>query len=109
MTERRKPFGGVTKETYVANGGNPLQYELMQGLKADLCYEIKKIKENTDSIKAQCSCRVSECKAGFDSRYIKKVHPKIPLSIAEFTAYLVIAGVLLGLGYKLLHLPLPIF
>ena len=109
MTERRKPFGGITKETFVQAGGNLIEYELMSGIKSDLCYEIKLIKEDTAAIKGQCSCRMAECNANFDSRFIKRVHPKIPLSIAEFTAYLVIAGVLIGLGYKVLNLPLPIF
>ena len=105
MTERRKPFGGITKETFVQAGGNPIEYELMSGIKSDLCYEIKLIKEDTAAIKQQCSCRMGMC----ETKFIKRVHPKIPLSIAEFTAYLVIAGVLIGLGYKVLNLPLPMF
>ena len=110
MTEdRRKPFGGITRETYVESGGKGIEYDLMSGIKSDLCHEIKLIKEDTAAIKNQCACRLSQCNAAFESKFIKKVHPKIPLSIAEFTAYLVIAGVLLGLGYKVLNLPLPNF
>ena len=103
--DRRKPLGGVEKETYVNTGGNPLTFDLIVGMKSDLCHEIKLIQKDTDAIKSQCSCRMGQC----ELKFIKRVHPKIPLSIAEFTAYLVIAGILVGLGYKILNLPLPMF
>jgi len=114
MTDRRTPLGGVDKDTFVDSAHDPalnakLTFDLISGIKSDLCHEIKLIKADTEVIKLQCACRAAECKATYDMRYIKRVHPKIPLSIAEFIFYLVTVGALFGLGYKLSNLPLPIF
>ena len=49
MNERRQPLGGVKKETYVHAANNDpilsaqLTYDLIVGIKSDLCHEIKQI------------------------------------------------------------------
>lgn len=96
--DRRQPLGGVRKDTYVHSGGHELTYDLIAGIKSDLCHEIKKIYEDTTAIKAQCSCRLEQCKEDFDKRYIRKAWEKLPLSKSELIAYLVFIGVLIGLG-----------
>ena len=98
MNDRRQPLGGVSKDAYLHTGGHELTFDLIAGMKSDLCHEIKLIKQDTDFIKSQCSCRLVECKADFDKRYIKKVWEKLPVSKAELIAYLLFIGVLIGLG-----------
>lgn len=65
MTERRRPLGGVTKESYVHNGGHELTYDLLAGLKSDICQEIQQIKNNQDEIKASFITHVPDCEKKF--------------------------------------------
>jgi len=104
MTERRAPLGGVDKETFVHSAKDPdyhaeLAFNLLSGLKSDLCHEIKLIGSDVAAIKKQCSCRVAECKADFDKRYVKRFSEKIPFSKGEVVVYAIIFGALIGLGY----------
>jgi len=111
--DRRQPLGGVKKETYIHSGGHELTYDLIAGMKSDLCHEIKLIKADTEAIKLQCSCRVSGCKAAFDKRYLKKVHDKVPVSLYGLIFYCVFTGGVLLFAYlyhdKIPIPPLPIF
>ena len=68
MNERRKPLGGVLKSTYVHSGGHELTYDLIAGIKSDLCHEIRLIQEDTAEIKSQCSCRMGACNKKFVTR-----------------------------------------
>lgn len=43
--DRRKPLGGVSKHAYVANGGHELTYDLIAGVRSDVCFEINELKK----------------------------------------------------------------
>jgi len=62
------------------------------------------------AIRQQCSCRVAECKAEFDIRYLRRFSKNIPFSTGEIVVYLIVFGILIGLGYigieKLFKLPI---
>ena len=66
--DRRQPLGGISKETYVHHGGNEITYELISGMKSDLCHEIRKIKKTADEIKDNMLCNVDSCKKVFVTR-----------------------------------------
>lgn len=66
--DRRQPLGGISKETYVHHGGNDITYELIRGLKSDLCHEIKLIQADTAVIKSNCACREKACKKKYVTR-----------------------------------------
>jgi len=100
MTERKAPLGGVDKETFVESakdaGHNArLTYNVFEALYD----EMKKIGDDVSSIKQQCSCRVAECKAEFDMRYLRRFSKNIPFSTSEIVVYSIMFGILVGLGY----------
>ena len=96
MTEdRRQPLGGITKETFV----NAQDESLYRGLQYDImaCID-SKIQFNSAQItKINMKCP-NDCIVEFDKRYIKRAWEKLPVSKSELVTYLVVAGVLLGLG-----------
>jgi len=98
--EHKKPLGGVLKETYIHAGGHELTYDLLAGMKADLCSEIKKIKTDTEAIKQHCACRVGQCESHFNKRYIKVAISKGPFAVSwiEIILMAAIAGVMVGIG-----------
>lgn len=98
--DRRAPLGGVDKETYVHSAENAvlnaeLTYNLLSGLKSDVCSEIKHVKEDLKECKLHGGCQFADCQHMF----IKKVHPRIPLSMPELIFFILTLGTLVGLGY----------
>jgi len=88
MPDRRQPLGGISKETYVHHGGNDITYELIRGMKSDLCYEIRDLKEKVDEIREQINCNVDSCKKVFVTR--KQVY----LVVGILGAFLVGLGII---------------
>ena len=85
---------GISKDAFVQSSKNPelnasLTYDLVAGLRADICRKI-------DSIKETSTCQLQNC----DVRFVKKVHPKVPLSVVGFigtvfgACFLILAGII---------------
>ena len=90
--DRRKPLGGVQKETFVSSADNPhlnaeFTYDLIAGLRSDLCHKI-------DEIKSGCLYRDTEC----HKIYVPRLIRKLPLTPMEIMILLGGAGVLVGIG-----------
>ena len=84
MTEnRRQPLGGVSKHAFTESGGHELTFDLIAGLKSDLCHEIKKIQ-----------CQPEKC----DKKFIKRWSEKIPLSMPSVLGIIAGACGLVGYG-----------
>lgn len=92
MTERRRPLGGVTKETYIKAGGDALTYDLMAGVRSDVCEEIVSLHGELKALRENCG----KCQVDLEDKFIKKAFGKWPVSIVEMVAYLVILGILIG-------------
>lgn len=117
MKDRRKPLGGVDKDTFVKSAGDPvlnaeLTYDLLAGIKSDLCHELQtanaKIDYNREvvagkinEIKTQCECRMAECLQQNDRRYLQRfsMFGKIfPISPVGFLVIFAGFWFLVGLG-----------
>lgn len=88
MNERRAPLNGVSKDTYVESHSDSklnaqLTYDLFTGLRNDLCRKIDGV-----------SCQFKEC----NDIFIRKSHPRIPLSWPGLLGLIGGIGVLIGLG-----------
>ena len=94
--DRRKPLGGVEKETYIESGGHPLTYDLLAGMRSELCAAILSVKEDTNGFKDKGVVHCAECKEELTGQYIKKAFGKWPVSMVEFIMYVLIMGVLIG-------------
>lgn len=94
--DRRKPLGGVEKSTYVDSGGHPLTYDLIAGLRSELCAAILSVKSDTVQFKKNGATECVKCKEEFTGQYIKKAFGKWPVSIVEFIFYILVVGVLIG-------------
>ena len=66
--DRRQPLGGVTKEAFVHGGGNELTYDLLRGIKSDLCYELKRTQEMLGDVKAFQVVQPGLCDTKFVTR-----------------------------------------
>ena len=77
MPDRRQPLGGVTKDAYVHGGGHELTYDLLSGIKSDLCWELKQTRAEIAEIKLDASCRPDTC----DKKYVTRKQLCICLAI----------------------------
>ena len=64
MNDRRRPLGGVEKDTFVHSAEDPqknaeLTYDLLFGMKSEICFAL-------DEIKQQCTCRADQCGKRFE-------------------------------------------
>jgi len=94
--ERRRPLGGVAKETYIASGGHPLTYDLMAGMRSEVCEGLKSVKEDTKYLKRHGVEHCVICKADLERQFIRKAFKKWPVSIVELIFYVLIIGILIG-------------
>jgi hypothetical protein len=99
----KKPLGGVDKETFVHSADNPvvnaeLTYNLLIGLKYDVCRELKVITEQLDRMHKTCGHRMEMCENVFDSRYVRRWSEKMPLSVMEVILAFISLGFAIGFG-----------
>ncbi len=94
--DRRKPLGGVEKTTYVESGGHPLTYDLVAGLRSELCAAIHFLRDDIKDFRDKDLLHCKACKEELSSQYIKKAFGKWPVSIIEVIVYLLVVGMLIG-------------
>lgn len=82
---REEPLGGIEKSTYVGSASDPEQH-------AKLSYDLfHALSSKIDNFQGMC---------GYCDRiFIKRVHPRIPLSLPELVICAAGVGILFGLGY----------
>ena len=95
-SDRRKPLGGIEKTTYVESGGHPMTYDLLAGLRGEVCNAIMSVKEEVEEFRNHDVQHCQSCKAELSNQYIKKAFGKWPVSIVELIAYVLITGILVG-------------
>lgn len=103
--DRREPLGGVKKETFVHSADDPrnnaeMTYDLIAGVKSDLCHELKAIRKIIETMETTSTGRKQSC----DTEYIKRA--KIggySLPVSWFP--IIVAGGLfcIAIGYGLLE------
>lgn len=94
--DRRRPLGGIEKATYVESGGHPLTYDLIAGLRGEVCAALLSIKENTAKLKVIGDTNCFKCKNELADQYIKKAFGKWPVSVVELFVYILLIGILIG-------------
>lgn len=102
MNDRRKPLGGVDKDTFVHSAEDAqlnaeLTYNLLAGMRSDLCFKFEEIKQEVADIKIQCSCRLEQCNKDFVHR-MKIKDKSLPISRATFFFGCAMCLVLIGAG-----------
>ena len=93
--DRRRPLGGITRETFVNPMSDTHERELLFDVLS--CID-SKIQMNTGQIAEINQKCPNDCLVIFDNRYIKRAWEKLPLSKVELIAYILFIGVLIGLG-----------
>ena len=96
VKDRRKPLGGVEKQTYVDSGGHPLTYDLIAGLRSELCAAIKSVKDDTETFKQADVVSCAACREELSTKYIKKAFGKWPVSVVELFVYVLLIGIFIG-------------
>lgn len=96
MNDRRKPLGGVDKSTFVHSFGDArlnaeFTYDLISGLRSDICFKMDSIKEAMAKEKKQCF----ECQ----QQFVKKMKLKNNfLPISKIAFYAICAIILISIG-----------
>ena len=101
MTDRRKPLGGVTKDSFVHSWSNPeenakLTYDLLNGLASDLCYKFSQTDKKVDDLKIDFENHPADCEGRFIKSFAK--FRGLQLSLYNFLVLVLVFGVLIGLG-----------
>ena len=93
--DRRQPLGGISRQTFVNPKSDTHERELLYDVLSCIDSKIQFNSAQITKINMKCP---NDCIVEFDKRYIKRAWEKLPVSKSELVTYLVVAGVLLGLG-----------